>query len=124
MGAKIIPFPAKSEPNLPEIEKVIRGWLFNISEEPEFIDTVAGRMMSFINNYTNKWFEPVFDVMVPPAFTPEEKKTLVAAIEAGVDKTAREVQEMINRIIIERFFLEVEIYEGRQKGTHIRQNGK
>jgi len=113
--AKVIPFPTQSEPNLTEIEMLIREWLFNISEEHDFIEHVATRMMSFISNYANKWFEPTFNLPVPPTLTLEERKTLVASIETGVDDTAKQVQEMVNKIIVERFFLEVEMYESREK---------
>ncbi|CQR72824.1 hypothetical protein SOV_02090 [Sporomusa ovata DSM 2662] len=116
MAAQVILFPAKSEPNLTEIEKLIREWLFNVSEDQDFIETVASRMISFINNYTNKWFEPTFNLVVPSTLTLEERKGLWVSIEAGVDETAKEVQEMINKIIVERFFLEIEIYESKEKG--------
>ncbi|MBP2662192.1 MAG: hypothetical protein H6Q71_140 [Firmicutes bacterium] len=115
MAAKVIPFPTQSEPNLTEIEILIREWLFNISEEHDFIEHVATRMMSFISNYANKWFEPTFNLAVPPTLTLEERKTLVVSIETGVDDTAKQVQEMVNKIIVERFFLEVEMYESREK---------
>lgn len=115
MAAKVIPFPTQSEPNLTEIEILIREWLFNISEEHDFIEHVATRMMSFISNYANKWFEPTFNLAVPPTLTLEERKTLAVSIETGVDDTAKQVQEMVNKIIVERFFLEVEMYESREK---------
>jgi len=115
LAAKVIPFPTQSEPNLTEIEILIREWLFNISEEHDFIEHVATRMMSFISNYANKWFEPTFNLAVPPTLTLEERKTLVVSIETGVDDTAKQVQEMVNKIIVERFFLEVEMYESREK---------
>jgi hypothetical protein len=115
LAAKVIPFPTQSEPNLTEIEILIREWLFNISEEHDFIEHVATRMMNFISNYANKWFEPTFNLAVPPTLTLEERKTLVVSIETGVDDTAKQVQEMVNKIIVERFFLEVEMYESREK---------
>lgn len=115
MPAKVIPFPDKSEPNLSNIETLIREWLFNVSDDPDFIERVAVRMMSFINNYANKWFEPTFNLLVPPTLTLAERKALWTSIETGVDDTAKQVQEMINRIIVERFFLEIEIDESRQK---------
>lgn len=124
MAAKVFPFPDKYEPNLTEIEKLIREWLRNVSDERNFIDTVAARMMSFIQNYANKWFEPSFNLSVPSTLTFEERKALVASIETGVDETAKQVQEMINRIIIERFLLEIEIYETRKKPDAIFPNGK
>ena len=119
MAAKIIAFPDKSVPNASEIENVIREWIFQLSEEQDFIDTVAGRMMSFIMNYTDKWVEPTFDLVVPSTLSRDDRKTLLESIEKGVDDTARQVQEMINRIIIERFFLEVDIYEYRKKEPHL-----
>ena len=117
----MIPFPTQSEPNLTEIEILIREWLFNISEEHDFIEHVATRMMSFISNYANKWFEPTFNLAVPPTLTLEERKTLVVSIETGVDDTAKQVQEMVNKIIVERFFLEVEMYESREKSKLVPQ---
>lgn len=116
LAAQVILFPAKSEPNLTEIEKLIREWLFNMSEDQDFIDTVASRLMSFINNYANKWFEPTFNLVVPSTLTLEERKALWVSIETGVDETGKQVQEMINKIIVERFFLEIEIYESKKRG--------
>ncbi len=124
MVAKVIPFPDKYEPNIPEIEKLMREWLCNVSDEHNFIDTVAARMMSFIQNYANTWFEPNFNLSVPPTLTFEERKALIASIETGVDETARQAQEMVNRIIIERFLLEIEIYETSKNQTHFSLNGK
>ena len=124
MAAKIIPFPDKYEPNVTEIEKLIRGWLCSMSDEHTFVDTVAARMMSFIQNYANTWFEPNFNLSVPPTLTFDERKALIASIETGVDETARQVQEMINRIIIERFLLEIELYETSKSQPHFSQNSK
>lgn len=124
MAAEIIPFPDKSEPNLTEIEKVIRQWLLQLSDEPDFIETIAGRMMSFIANYTDKWVEPTFDLVVPPSLSLEDRRNLLISVEKGVDDLAGQVQEMVNRIIIERFFFEVEYYERQTKGNHLVLNGK
>ncbi|MBP2636765.1 MAG: hypothetical protein H6Q72_2672 [Firmicutes bacterium] len=124
MAAKIIAFPDQSVPNATEIENVIREWLSRLSEDQEFIDTVADRMMSFIMNYTDKWVEPTFDLVVPPTLSREDRKTLLESIEKGVDDTARQVQEMVNRIIIERFFLEVDMYQSRKKEPHLVLSGK
>lgn len=124
MAAKVIAFPDKSEPNISEIEKVIRVWLLQLSEDQDFIDTVADRMISFIINYTDKWVEPTFDLVVPPTLSFEDRKSLVASIEKGVDDTARQVQEMVNRIIIERFLLEVDIYNSKKKDPHLVLSGK
>jgi len=124
LAAKIIAFPDQSVPNATEIENVIREWLSRLSEDQEFIDTVADRMMSFIMNYTDKWVEPTFDLVVPPTLSREDRKTLLESIEKGVDDTARQVQEMVNRIIIERFFLEVDMYQSRKKEPHLVLSGK
>jgi hypothetical protein len=115
LAAKVIPFPQKSEINLTEIEWLIRKWLIEMSENCDLIEHVTERMMSFIDKYTNKWFEPTFNLAVPPHFTQEEASALLVSIEEGVDNTASQVHEMINRIIVERFFLEIEIYESLKK---------
>lgn len=111
MAAKVIPFPQKSEFNLTEIEQFFRKWLSEISGDSELIEHVTARMMAFADKYTNKWFEPTFNLAVPSHLTQEEVQKLLATIERGVDDSANQVHEMINRIIVERFFLEVEIYE-------------
>jgi hypothetical protein len=111
MAARIIPFPKASEPNISEIERLIRLWLAEMSDSRDFVETITARMMAFINKYTNRTFEPVFNLAVPPGLSPAQMRSLVVSIETGVDNTAIQVQEMINRIIVERLFLEVEIYE-------------
>lgn len=119
MAAKIVAFPNKSEPNLPEIEKVVREWLLQISEEQEFIDTIANRMMTFITNYTEQWVEPTFDLAVPAEFSREDRQVLLNSVEKGIDDMARQVQEMVNRIIVERFFLEVDLYNSQKKEPYL-----
>ena len=115
MAAKVIPFPKTSGPDLNEIEKLIRLWLTEMSESRDFVDTIAARMMTFIDAYASKTFEPIFNLAAPPHLSAEERHSLLVSIETGVDNTAVQVQEMVNRIIVERLFLEVEIYESAQK---------
>ena len=124
MAAKLIPFPDRSEPDLTEIETVIRQWLLYMSDETDFIETVAERMMSFIANYTDKWIEPTFDLVVPSTLSLEDRRNLLTSIEKGVDDLSGQVQEMVNRIIIERFFFEVEFYESQKKGNFLVLSGK
>ncbi len=113
MTAKVIPFPKKPGQNLTEIERLMRKWLAEISENKDLIEYVTNRMMIFIKKYASQSFEPTFNLPVPPNFSKEEAEALLRSIEKGVDDTAGQVQEMINKIIIERFFLEIEIYESR-----------
>lgn len=114
MIASVIPFPKKAEPDLSEVEKLIRKWLTEMAASGDEIEYVVERMMFFIDNYASKTFEPTFDLPIPPSFSKEQAEAMLKSIEKGVDTTAQEVQEMINRIIIERLFLEMEIYESRK----------
>lgn len=113
MSASIIPFPRKPAQNAVELEKIMRRWLAELSTDPDLIETVVTRMLTFIEQYASKPFEPVFDLPVPRDLSQEETEALLEAIEKGTDAMARQVQQMINEIIIERFFLEVEIYKTR-----------
>ena len=114
MAASIIPFPKNHDQNLPEVEQLIRQWLTEMAASSDAVENIAERMMVFINKYATKEFEPTFDLPVPPNVSAEQAQALLASIEKGIDTTAQEVQEMINRIIIERLFLELEIYENRK----------
>lgn len=113
MSASIIPFPKKPDQNAAELEKIMRRWLAELSTDPELIETVVTRMLTFIERYASKSFEPVFDLPVPRSLCQEETEALLGAIEKGTDSMAQQVHQMINEIIIERFFLEVEIYKIR-----------
>lgn len=113
MAANVIPFPKRSEAKLSEIEQLIRKWLAEITSDSDTTEYITGRMMTFVDNYATKSFEPTFNLPVPPNFSCQESEALLVAIQKGVADTAQEVQEMVNRIIIERFLLEVEIYESR-----------
>lgn len=124
MAAKILAFPNKSEPDFSEIEGVVREWLLKIDNDQEFIDAVAGRMMSFIADYTDQWVEPTFDLVVPSTLSLEDRQALLLSIEKGIDDMAGQIQEMVNRIIVERFFLEVDIYHNQKKAPHLVLAGK
>ena len=113
MAASVILFPKKPEPNLSEVEKLIRKWLTKMSASSDATEHIVERMVFFIDKYASKTFEPTFDLPVPPNLSKGQAEALLSAIEKGIDTTALEVEEMINRIIIERFYLEMEIYENR-----------
>ena len=69
--------------------------------------------MFFIDKYVSKTFEPIIDLPAPKNLSREEAEAILSSIEKGIDHTAQEVQDMINRIIIERLYLELEIYESK-----------
>lgn len=107
----MIPFPQRIEQGANDLEQVIRKWLKEISADADFINHVTERMLVFINQYACQTFEPVFNLPAPAAMTEGEATAMLTAIQAGVDLAAGQVQEMMNKIIIDRFFLEVHIYE-------------
>lgn len=114
MTAKVVPFPRKSKQNLTDMERLIRKWLLRMSADNDLIECVADRMMAFIDKYASKSFEPTFNLLVPPNLSEEEAKNLLVSIEMGVDNTAKQVYAIINQIIVERLFLEIEIYESQK----------
>ncbi|HWR44995.1 hypothetical protein [Sporomusa sp.] len=121
MAATIIPFPKKQGQDLTQVELLIRKWLSKLSNNNDLTECVVERMMLYVGQYGNKLFEPTFNLPVPPNFSKEEAEAMLCSIEKGVDDIAVQVQEMISRIIIERFFLEIELYENRQgEKNHIK----
>lgn len=113
MAAKVVPFPKVVGHSVNEVEALIRKWLEQMGEGTELTEHVVKNMMVFIEQYATKMFEPVFNLAVPPNLSKEAADALVASIEEGMDGVAIQVQEIINRIIVERFFLEIEIFYQR-----------
>lgn len=111
MPAKIIPFPKKTKQDLSQVEQLMRKWLAKMDASQELTEYVVKEMLNFINNYANKTFEPVFNLPLPASLSSNEVDRLLSSLDEGVSQTADQVCEMINKIIIERFFLEIEIYE-------------
>ncbi|WP_378952355.1 hypothetical protein [Pelosinus sp. sgz500959] len=118
MAAKIIPFPIQNEQPLEEIDRYIRDYLAEIEADRDFIDYISNRMNYFIKNYANQYFEPTFDLVVPPNMSREQADALLLSIEMGVEHTAKQVQDMVGKIILERLQLEVELYE-KQKNMKV-----
>lgn len=114
MAAKVILLPQKSKQNRTELELLIRKWLTEISSDDELKEYVTQRMLLFIDQYANQSFEPVFNLPALPNCSQLETEELLRAIHSGVKNTAYEVGLMVNRIIVERFFLEIEIYKCRK----------
>ncbi|MDR3561600.1 MAG: hypothetical protein P4N59_09220 [Negativicutes bacterium] len=110
MTAKIIPFPTQTEVSLTTIDKKLRVYLAELTGDNQLVEHVAERMKTFIKKYTYKTFSPEFDLPLPP-LSPAQTKTFSQALERGVQNVVIQVQDMINQIIFERLFLEVEIYE-------------
>ncbi len=110
MSTKIIPFPTQVESPLEELDRHIRTYLAEITVDRDFINCIANRMRFFIENYATKSFQGNFNLIVPPNLSREQADALVLSIEEGVQKNAKEVQEMVRKIIMERLHLEIEIY--------------
>lgn len=113
MAATIVPFPARSGQT--EVMERIRRYLAEISSDRELIDAVAAKMELFIDRYADKDFEPVFDLAVPAGISPREAQALLRSVEKGVDAAVEQFDRMISEIIVERMFLEIELYEQRKK---------
>lgn len=113
--AKIVPFPQDSADNLDDVEKLIRKWLTEVSVDTQLIETVTHRMMFFISEYAFESFEPIFNLVVPASLSQAEAEILLHSINNGTDKLGEKVQLMINRIIVERFFIEIEIYKNSKQ---------
>lgn len=117
MTAKILPFPAEPAPQ--SMEGVVRKHLAEISADERLVETVTGRMMDFIETYTGKTFDPVFELALPHSLPDSETAALLASIEESVDRAALAVERMICEIILERLFYEVAVY--RYKKKHARE---
>ncbi len=113
MAARIVPFPAQPAHN--EVDSRIRLCLSEMSSDEALIDAVATRMKFFIDRFACKTFRPVFDLVVPAGMTKDDAQALMRSIEKGVDAAAEQVEKRICEIIIERLFLEVEIYKNRAR---------
>jgi hypothetical protein len=121
VAATIIPFPKKQGQDLAQVELLIRKWLSKLSNNDELTEWVVERMLIYVDHYGNRLFEPAFDLPVPANFSQEEAEAMLGAIEKGIDDIAVQVQEMVSKIIIERLFLEIELYESRQsEKNHIK----
>ena len=107
----------------------MRKWLREVSPDEELIDEVCDQLMYFVNKYTIKTFEPFFNLVAPPGMTGEQADALLASIDKGFAEMNRQVNDMINQIIVERFFVELELYDYRsgnitifaRNGTRSRQ---
>ncbi|QDR79737.1 hypothetical protein [Sporomusa termitida] len=121
MAATVIPFPTKKGQDLSQVESLIRKWLSKLSHSNDMTEYIVERMLIYVEQYGSRLFEPAFNLPVPPHFSQAEAEALLGSLEKGVDDIAVQVQEMVSRIIIERFFLEIELYENRQGGkNHIK----
>ncbi|HWQ62505.1 MAG TPA: hypothetical protein VN521_09355 [Negativicutes bacterium] len=112
MPARIVAFPAERAQD--EVDGRIRRYLAEVSTDAELVETVATRMKFFIDCFAAKTFRPVFDLAVPAGMSKEETRVLIRSIEKGVDAAAEKVEKMMCEIVIERLFLEVEIYKTRR----------
>lgn len=121
MSAAIVPFPSRDVQSLEEIDKLIRTYLAEITSDGNLIDHVGDRMKNFIENYAYKSFVPNFNLAVPPNMSQKQVDALLFSIEEGLQNNANQVQEMINKIIFERLYREVEIYEQLVKNGNLKQ---
>ena len=111
MDTKVILFPLREKAPWDTADEYIRNYLSKITTDKTFINHISQRMRHYIEKYAHKSFEPTFDFVVPPDFSQEYADAMVAALDAGIQAVALEVQDMMRKIIIERLFFEIEIYE-------------
>lgn len=114
MTAKIILFPTQTESLLEEINRYIRAYLAEVRADNDFINYVSHRMKIFIEKYASKSFEPTLNLVVPPNLSQEQADALLLSIDKGISDTAKEVQDMVSSIILERLQLEIQIYESQK----------
>ncbi|MEN6567679.1 MAG: hypothetical protein ABFC57_15450 [Veillonellales bacterium] len=115
MTAKIVPFPTLDVQSLAAIDKLIRTYLAEMTADNNLIDYVGDRMKDFIEKYAYKSFVPSFHLAIPPHMSQPQVDALLCSIEEGLQRNAGQMQEMINKIIFERLYREVEIYEQLDK---------
>lgn len=115
LTTKIIPFPHRLDLGVMDIEGVIKKWLAAVSTDEELNEQVLKRMIDYITEYTSNYFEPKFDLPIPAFLTEAQTQAIVQSVEKGIDDTAFQVQEMVNKIIVERFFLEIELYQAQKR---------
>lgn len=114
MIGKIVPFPIAKESPAEELDTYIRAYLNEMIADKDFINVVANRMKNFIEKYATSSFEPTFTLVVPPNLSREQADVLLASIDEGIQATAKEVQEMMRKIIFERLELEIQLYNSKK----------
>jgi hypothetical protein len=118
VAARIVSFPVKHEQT--EVEAHVRRVLEELSPDAELVDAVAARMKLFIDRFASHTFAPVFDLAVPPQMTQQQATALLRSIKKGVDAVVEQTERALCEIIIERLFLEVEIYRYKQDAANER----
>lgn len=114
MPAKVILFPSPNQQTLDEIDWRIRACLAAMELDENLINHVSGRMKNYIAKYASVTFDCNFNLAVPINMSEKEKNALLHSVDTGITATAAQVQEMVNKIIMERILLEIEIYEDRE----------
>ncbi|CUH97365.1 hypothetical protein P22_3493 [Propionispora sp. 2/2-37] len=115
MTAKVVTFPTQTEQLAEEMDRMIRIYLFELTGNKDLVRHVGDRMKDFISKYATKTFEPCFHLAVPAGMPQQQIDRLLASVDEGFQKNALEVQEMINKIIFERLYLEIELYDNMRK---------
>lgn len=120
MPANIITFPKKdTKQDSSQVEQVIREWLAKLDATDDLTEYVVTHMLAFIDNYASKTFEPMFNLTLPSNLPRNEVDNLLKSLDEGVYNATNQVREMINKIIIERFFLEIDIYNCTKRNYKI-----
>ena len=120
MTAKIITFPKDSEQIGDKFDRLVRVYLTEMTADSDLVDYVGDRMKTFVEKYANICFEPTLNLELPPNMSQEQVEALFSSVEEGVQNHITQVQEMVNNIIFERLYLEVQIYKTLTKSEGIK----
>lgn len=123
--ARIVPFPVAATGNNDAVKAALHNMLRDLINDGEMTRQIAGRMEAFIENYTDVWFKPIFNLPLPAGLSAAETAVLLASIEKGVDQAAELVNQAISKIIVERLLLEIELYrQGRYPVDSAARDGR
>lgn len=121
MPAQLIEFPStkvqlpsENERILADVDRLIRLTLNSMNLDEELINHVAERIRDFVEKYASVTFNCRFDLAVPHCTTQEEKAVMQTCLDKGIEGLAAQVQGMVNKIIMERVMLEIEMFQERR----------
>lgn len=98
--AEIIQFPTAAVRNSIEMKKVIKEYLIQYTDNMELIEHVVERVTNYIAEYLN----PEFNFQMPSSMAAEDLEEFQKSLK-------KQVQDMINPIILERILTEMDLFK-------------
>ncbi len=106
----VIEFPSQTLQEWAGIERTLRKTFNEANASTEMQNEILIKMKEVFQRYNVKFTIPI---ALPKALHEQQKEAIVSSIEQALDNYQKQLNDLMNHVILDRLLLEIELYKLR-----------